>query len=91
MPRTEFRDQAASEIWSRVRLTLKTQRQNYNLSLRVFAPRLGVTVKQLCNLEQGYNAPTIQTLIRWCKLLDVRFFARPTIRRESRRLTKLAA
>jgi transcriptional regulator with XRE-family HTH domain len=76
MPRCQVYEPASVE-WGRVRAILKARRQECNLSLRTFAAQLGVTQRHLCNLEQGINAPTMNTLIRWCKRLDMRFVVVP--------------
>lgn len=95
MSAIRFDDPSASEIWGRVRVSMKARRREFGLSLRVFAGQLNVTATQLCRLEKGTCAPTINTFIRWCRLLDMNIFVAPKERRARirapRNIERLAA
>lgn len=95
--RDDLRDPEFRAEWERtaparaVALTVLRYRTEHNLSQRALGRMLGVAQSQVARLESGEHNPSIETLIRLSRALDLEFALniRPA-RRPARYVTKRA-
>lgn len=49
---------------------LRELRRNSNLTLKEVAERLEVTMRSICRYEDGTREPSVDLIIKFCKLYD---------------------
>ena len=49
---------------------LRELRRNSNLTLKEVAERLEVTMRSICRYEDGSREPSVDLIIKFCKLYD---------------------
>lgn len=55
---------------NKIAIRLRELRRNSNLTLKEVSERLEVTMRSICRYEDGSREPSVDLIIKFCKLYD---------------------